>query len=198
MIREQEVMSGLLQRLRHEHDAMRDMLVLLEREVIRYRRGGRPDFELMRDVVEYCRAFPDLAHHPVEDVLYENLRARDGDAMAAIGDLEDEHRRLATLTRSLHETLDDLVADVEVPRDNALALAGRFVEVYRAHMSLEDRQFFPRLEAVFDADDWQRMEAIVAARALPAPEVAARRWVRLREILLRGSLPETAPWSAEP
>ena len=50
-------MTALLRRLEREHDAMRDMLVLLEREVERFRRGGRPDFAMMRDIVDYCRAF---------------------------------------------------------------------------------------------------------------------------------------------
>ncbi len=186
-------MTALLRRLEREHDAMRDMLVLLEREVERFRRGGRPDFAMMRDIVDYCRAFPDLVHHPIEDLLYEGLKARDASAEEAIGDLEGEHVRLAELTTSLHETLEALVGDVEVPRDSALALAGRFVELYRAHMSLEDRQFFPRLDASFAAADWRALEAEITARFPAAPDSTARRWGRLREIILDQAVSDDDP-----
>ena len=71
-----------------------------------------------------------------------------------------------------------------MPRDSALALAGRFVELYRAHMSLEDRQFFPRLDVSFAAADWRALEAEITARFPAAPDSTARRWGRLREIIL--------------
>ena len=60
-----------------EHVNFSQLLALFERELARFHEGERPDYELMLDIVDYLRYYPDRFHHAREDVAFERLAARD-------------------------------------------------------------------------------------------------------------------------
>ena len=48
-------MSAIMESLRKDHDNMRLLLDLLESQIEVFRRGEKPDYDLLRLTVEYCR-----------------------------------------------------------------------------------------------------------------------------------------------
>ena len=91
-------MVEILRMLRKEHASLGKVLDVLEREIETYEERGRLNREIVRDVIEYCRGYPVLCHHPKEDLIYRKLRlVAEPEAFDTVCDLVAEHETLAAL-----------------------------------------------------------------------------------------------------
>jgi hypothetical protein len=54
--------------LRQEHRNIEKLLLVLEQELSVFDRGERPDYEVIRAVIAYFEVYPDVYHHPQEDM----------------------------------------------------------------------------------------------------------------------------------
>ena len=61
----------------HVADNCRALLAVLERELEVFDRGDRPDYEVIRAVISYFEVYPEVYHHPQEDLVFAKLRTRD-------------------------------------------------------------------------------------------------------------------------
>ena len=78
-------MSKVMNALEQEHLDMGKLLDALERQIVILEGGGTPDYDIVQGVMDYCLTFPDLHHHPKEDLVYRRLAARDPTAAAGVG-----------------------------------------------------------------------------------------------------------------
>lgn len=160
-------MVEVISALRREHRDMAKLLNALERQLTEFDRGGRPDYEIVQAVIDYCLAYPDLSHHPTEDLVFERLKRRDPEAAESIGDLRREHEALAERTRRLAEVIRNVLLEAEMPRDSLHNVAWEFLNFYRKHISMEEIHFFPAALEALKPDDWRAIEAEVAGRSDP-------------------------------
>jgi len=178
-------MSKVVRALRQEHTHMGRLLGALERQLEVFDRGGTPDYDIVQGVIDYCLDYPDLYHHPKEDLVLGRLRERDPAAAEAVGDLEALHEALGALTRRFAEAMDNVVHEAEVSREAVADLAREFLQVYRKHIFMEETIFFPAALAALEDTDWEAIELQLGARVDPlfggAPDA---RFARLREDIL--------------
>ncbi|MFA5912974.1 MAG: hemerythrin domain-containing protein, partial [Burkholderiales bacterium] len=89
-------MKDALKMFRDEHRSLAAVLRAMHDLVERVHGGGLPDFDGLRAMLYYVDAYSARLHHPKEDeLLFQPLRARGGDADALVEELEREHVRLA-------------------------------------------------------------------------------------------------------
>ncbi len=138
---------------------MGKLLDALERQIVILEGGGTPDYDIVQGVMDYCLTFPDLHHHPKEDLVYRRLALRDPTAAAGVGDLLEEHAALGEGTRRLAAAVRNVLDEAEVPRDALLKLARDFLGHYRRHIAQEDENFFPVARARLTAADWAAIAA---------------------------------------
>ena len=81
----------IIERLSQEHRNIERLLAVLERELEVFDRGDRPDYEVIRAVISYFEVYPEVYHHPQEDLVFAKLKMRDPAAVAKVGDLAREH-----------------------------------------------------------------------------------------------------------
>ena len=81
----------IIERLSQEHLNIEKLLAILERELEVFDRGDRADYEVIHAVISYFEVYPEVYHHPQEDLVFAKLRARDLAAAAKVGDLAREH-----------------------------------------------------------------------------------------------------------
>ena len=178
-------MSKVVRALRREHEDIARLLDALERQLDIFDQGGTPDYDIVQGVIDYCLAYPDLTHHPKEDLVLERLRQRDPQAAAAIGELQPEHEALAELTRRFAGAVDSVLKEAEVSREAVHGLAREFLDFYRRHIAMEEGQFFPAALEALSEQDWQEIEAQLGEREDPLfggqPE---GRFARLRRDIL--------------
>ena len=159
---------------------------MIERQAEGVVRGEDLDLGLLVLALQYFQNYPDLLHHPKEDVLYERLVARDATVGNKIVNIRKDHLRLAAET----EAVADELAMAQSQRASAVDLAARlqrFVEHYRRHMTIEEAELFPRARTLLDAQDWAYIDAEIAPAVDPLFDGAASsQYERLFNALMRG------------
>ena len=156
-------MSQVLEQLRLDHGRMRQLLRIIEEQLALYRSGVAPDFDILGQIIEYTLNFPDLVHHPKEDLVYNRLLQRDPASAEGILDLFTDHARLGVLTRRFAAALRNVTRDVELPRDLFEGVAREYLEEMRRHMAIEETEFFPRALLRLESEDWAEIDAAITS-----------------------------------
>ena len=86
----------IIERLSREHRNIERLLAVLERELEVFDRGDHPDYEVIRAIISYFELYPEVYHHPQEDLVFAKLKFRDPAAAAKVGDLALEHQKEPT------------------------------------------------------------------------------------------------------
>ena len=108
----------IIERLSQEHRNIEKLLAVLERELEVFDRGDRPDYEVIRAVISYFEVYPEVYHHPQEDLVFAKLRTRNPVAAAKVGDLSREHQKGAERLRNVAHAVENVLADAEVLRQD--------------------------------------------------------------------------------
>ena len=181
-------MTDALDIIREDHVNLTRLLDALEHELDKFDRGETPDYDIIQGVADYCLNYPDLYHHPIEDMLLRRLRERDPHAAEKVGDLDQEHERLNAGTRRFQEAVAHVLQDHTVSRESFHELARDFVARYRAHMRREDEVFLPAAAKSLGPEDRAAAVAEAGPRADPLfGEAEGAPFEVLRERLLRWS-----------
>ncbi len=178
-------MTDTLDILRNEHRNIAALLDLLALQADLLERRGQPDLKLITEITDYFRSFPDMYHHPKEDMVLGRLRERVAALEPAIAELESEHEALSDELHILSRAVVALLTDpCPATRADFVQLAHTFVERERHHMAMEERFLFPAAERSLTAEDWLEIDEVVGQFSDPisAPDV------RHRFLLLRDRL----------
>ena len=160
-------MTTVIDQLQIDHGNMRQLLRILDDETKLYGAGGIPDFDLMKEVIEYALNYPTLIHHPREELLFRRLLDRDPTSESTIGDLIGEHAELAQLAQRFAAAIHNVTQDVELPRAWFDTLARDYIAMTRHHMDAEEQRFFPRLLEKLQDSDWAEFESRPTAGSDP-------------------------------
>ena len=160
-------MTYMIEVLRREHYNIESLLRVLERELSVFERGDRPDYEVIHAVINYFMDYPDTCHHPKEDLIIEKLKARDPLKIAAIGDLEAEHREGAKRLRRVALAVERVLSDQDVLRQTVNDIVRDFIKHERQHMAMEERVVFPAALEVLRPEDWPDIAVRLANRDDP-------------------------------
>ncbi len=158
------MMSETMRKLKRDHANLARLMAGLERQVAAAELGGRPDWDIIQRIVEYCLTYPDLHHHPLEDQVLARFRLRDPPAAAPFVGLDDEHRQLGAALRQFAAAVEQVFHDEAVPREWFAKLARKFIGAQRDHIRREDLGFFPAVERSLIAADWADLDASESAR----------------------------------
>jgi hemerythrin-like domain-containing protein len=154
----------IIERLSQEHRNIEKLLAILERELQVFDRD-RPDYKVISAVISYFELYPEVYHHPQEDVVFAKLKIRDPAAAAKVGDLAREHQKGAERLRRVAQAVKYVLADGETRRQDVDAIVRDFIEHERRHIMMEDRDFFPAALKALEPQDWTEI-----ASALTNPE----------------------------
>jgi hemerythrin-like domain-containing protein len=149
----------VMQQLIRDHGNMTRLLDVLQGELDSYRAGRTIDFEVVTRIVDYILNFPELRHHPREDLVFRHLAARDAASGRRVETILAEHREMAALTRKFAAALRNLQSDLEMPRPWLESLFATFIATNRAHMRREEEVYFPLAMLNLTAADWQKIDA---------------------------------------
>ncbi|MGB5247082.1 MAG: hemerythrin domain-containing protein [Woeseia sp.] len=136
--------AEIVKELRQDHNNMRLLLDLLEREASTLFEGNEPDYEMLHDILQYMTTYPDAVHHPKEDLLYEEIRRVRPDLSQGFQRISMDHRHLADAGRAVRDKLAAISAGVVIERKNVVSDALRYVHTLRGHMQWEELDLFRR------------------------------------------------------
>ena len=153
----------IIELLSREHRNIERLLAVLERELELFERGERPDYEVIRAIISYFEVYPEVYHHPQEDLVFARLKTRDPAAAARVGDLAREHKKGSDRLRRVAQAVESVLMDQEVLRETVHATIRDFIEHERRHMMMEDRYFFPAALEALKPQDWTEIASTSTA-----------------------------------
>jgi hemerythrin-like domain-containing protein len=152
----------IVQQLIRDHRNMAGLLDVLHEELEGYRRTKYVDFEVLSRLVDYILNFPELRHHPREDLIFKHLKQKDPSTRQKTESIVAEHKELAALTRRLSAAVRNLWQDVEMPRTEFESLVENYIKTYRRHMHQEEEIYFPLALMRLQPSDWAEIESEAA------------------------------------
>lgn len=132
-------------------DVLQNQTSLLEKT-------GAANLRLITDIVEYITNYPDLYHHPREDLIFELLRHKDKEMVPVIDHLLGEHKLLTETAIDLAERLGHLHAQEKEQIRILAELLRKYINLTRSHMDIEEGKLFPRAKQVLTEEDWAEIE----------------------------------------
>jgi hemerythrin-like domain-containing protein len=176
----------IIDALRHEHRNIEKMLLVLEQELKVFARGERPDYEVIQAVIAYFQVYPDLYHHPPENLVFEKLKARDSTAATKIGDLEAAHRTGSDRLRRVAQAIESVLADRDLLRQSVSDIIGDFIEQERQHIAMEERDFFPAAVKALRPQDWAEIASRLTDQKDPLfSEIVEQRFEAVRRHIVQ-------------
>ena len=153
-----------LLKLRQEHANMTLLLDLLERQIALLRQGEAADLKAIKGILDYFLTYPDLAHHPKEDLLYHRIEAIDPEAAAVAKALLSSHEQLGILARRVvRAAVDHMLRGDKETRVWFVSLGQDFIDMNRRHQAEEEQHFFPLALRVLGDRDWAEIDAQISS-----------------------------------
>jgi hemerythrin-like domain-containing protein len=176
----------IIELLSREHRNIETLLTVLERELEIFDRGDRPDYEIIRAIISYFEVYPEVYHHPQEDLVFAKLKIRDPAAAAKVGDLAREHQKGAERLHRIAQAVDSVLADRELLRQNVGNIVRDFIVHERHHMMMEERDFFPAALKALEPQDWTAIASVLTRHEDPLfSEAAEEMFGALRAYIIR-------------
>lgn len=125
------------------HDAFRRELALIKKELLTSNGRAGLGAQLRVNCLTFCQGLHN--HHTGEDIgLFPYLSDRRPELAPALTRLHEEHERIATLTEELRR----IVTAEDADPDAVLPEVERLTDQLEAHLTYEEEQLIPALDAV--------------------------------------------------
>lgn len=164
----------LMKQLRLDHANMVRLMHVLNRKYKKLAAGERPNFQLMREVVDYILDYMNDFTMPLEKLCSERLVEHAPQAEKVGKNLGEEYRALNERLKQLSDNLDSILMDAVVPMDRFAEDLKAYLEAHRTYLRHEREELFPLIREHFNDEDLRRL-----AEAMP--EGAQARLTELQE-----------------
>lgn len=150
-------MNLIIEQLNQDHRQLVRVLYHLEQDIKSLSGLGkhRASVERILDILDYIQVYPEIWHHPTEDIIYELLLQKDIPQPERLADCIEEHGILELLTENLHSYLDQLAAGKEQVKLRLIKAGSDYVNRQLRHMEHEQKTLFPLMEQYLDQADWE-------------------------------------------
>lgn len=147
----------MLNQLRLDHANMARLLHVLQLKHKTLDQGERPDFKLMREVVDYILSYMDGFAAPLERVCVERLQTQAPEHSAITEQMADEYRELKPRLQCLSNDIDMILMDNVLPMDRFADDLKAYLEAHRAYLRHEREELFPLIDKYFSPEDMEEL-----------------------------------------
>lgn len=178
-------MNLIIEQLNQDHRQLVRVLYHLEQSIKSLSGLGKtsPGVERILDILDYIQVYPEIWHHPTEDIIYELLLQKDIPQPERLANCIEEHGILELLTENLHSYLDQLAAGREQVRLRLIKAGSDYVKRQLQHMEHEQKTLFPLIEQYLDDADWDVIkERLKSRQPVTDPGQAAHYQTLYRQI----------------
>ena len=144
-----------------EHVNFAAVLDLLEDQLDLFHQGKNPDYEMMLDIMFYMTHYPDVLHHPREDLAFARILELDASSRPIVDDLAEQHVRLKDFGDVLVRSLESIVGGAITARDRVEVPGRAYIAEFRNHMLKEERTILPLAVKLLSEGDWAAIGAAI-------------------------------------
>jgi hemerythrin-like domain-containing protein len=169
-----------------EHVNFAKLLNLLEAELDRFHEGDSPNYELMLDIMFYMTHYPDVMHHPREDLAFAKIKKSYPTTAPTVDELSRQHAQLRKVGEELVQALEDIVNGSISSRASVETPGRAYLTSFRGHMGIEERDILPLAARVLTDKDWTAIKAAIEHIDDPLfGSAAPSRYAALRQQIVR-------------
>ena len=151
-------MTEIVGLLHTDHENLQKLLDAFERQLDLFDAGETPNHEVLQGVLDYCLTYPGIYHEPAEDFILRRLRLRDEAWTELAERLLAEHVELAARTREVTVALNRVPEEGGPLPETFGVMARDFLDAYRRHIEIEERDFLPAALRSLTEEDWRKIE----------------------------------------
>ena len=151
-----------------EHVNFAKLLNILEAELDLFHKGDSPNYELMLDIMFYMTHYPDVLHHPREDLAFAKIKEREKSAGPTVDELVGTACAAAQDRRRAGQRPRRLVDGSIAPRESVETPGRAYVASFRHHMRTEEKKILPMATKLLRDNDWSEIKAAIQAYRRPA------------------------------
>ncbi len=160
-------MKQIMSELHLDHQHIRALLTILKNKLATLEGSGRPDFNLMSEVMDYLEDFAVGFHHVREGLLFSFVRVCHPQANGLIDLATKEHQALTRLTASLRESVEQVLQGRTFMPEGFVGRLSRYIDKQGQHLSFEEGRLYPLIEQLMAPQDWQQFSAQLPPRDDP-------------------------------
>lgn len=150
--------APMLVALRAEHRHIASVLALLSDHLNAIERSELVDTHVIYEIMDYMVTWPDRFHHPREDLIYSYAADVDQRLAQDRRRLEQDHDHMLRNGRELLQAVEDWRRG-ELSGSEVVRLGREYVQASYGHMSFEEQEVFPAIDAVLSYADWRELSA---------------------------------------
>ncbi len=132
-----------INQLRRDHANMARLLYVLTLRQETLAQGERPDFHLIREVVDYILDYMTGFIKPLERLYSEHLPDRELEDDTVSRRLANEYESLRVQLNLLSTTVDMILMDAVVPMDRFADDLKAYIDAHRAYLRAEREELLP-------------------------------------------------------
>jgi len=175
----EQLMSGL----RGDHRNMVMLLDLLGAEINRLASSGQPDYDLVRDIMLYVTEYPDVVHHPKEDIVYRHLKSLRPEIHTDLERVETDHQYIKVSGLKLRSGIEAISIGANLSRDGLIEMLYHYMDQHRDHMYWEEINLFSLADELQHYGDWS--EVVLKNNEISDPLFGSRVERKYRRLLAK-------------
>lgn len=151
-------MKLITEQLQQDHQQIIKVLYHLDREITALslktqKRCG----DKVLDILDYIQVYPELWHHPAEDIIFDALLKANTAQADVIKRTIDEHEILALLTEQLLHHLDQWVSGAKASPHRLIKSCRDYIDRQLQHIQIEQEIIFPLFSQI-NAEQWRSIK----------------------------------------
>jgi hemerythrin-like domain-containing protein len=147
----------IMDQLHKDHINYSKLLNLLESYLEKQKAGSDEGYLEMYLIMNYMTRYPDIFHHPYEDIIFDEVLKIDDGLHNEIADLLEQHKKMYDTSKTLLEELDAVVNGHIVEKQKIQELVAEYVSTLRAHMDAEEARVFPMINEKMTKTAWHNI-----------------------------------------
>ena len=152
-------MKSILKKLHTDHKNFIKLLAFLELQSKLMKECKHPDYELILKAIQYMKEYPDLVHHPLEDVVFNYFLEHHQVVHDKLNALLNEHKEMPELTEQLLEKLQSVISGFPQNRKELCNELNVYIDRQKQHMNYEEGSVYPVIKLKMTDTDWKNIKS---------------------------------------
>lgn len=150
-------MPEIIKQLQIDHRNIARLLGILQEQTAHLEAGEYTDLQLIADIMHYFVNYPDIQHHPYEDLIFSSLSIKEPDVVVIVDELNHEHKSMAEDSQKIYEEITQMQGNAIFSREKIVTHLKNYINTYYSHIEREEARLFTLAQKILTEDDWNKI-----------------------------------------
>lgn len=151
-------MPGIINQLQIDHQNISRLLGVLREQTAHLEAGEYTDLQLIADIMHYFVNYPDIQHHPREDLVFAAIMEKEPGVADLIEDLYREHKSMAEDSIRIQEEITQMQGNAIFSREKIVTDLNNYINIYYSHIEKEEDKMFSLARNILSDNDWRDID----------------------------------------